>query len=380
MSIRSYGSLMSRIPLLKATALALLVMELIGALVLPALLPESWYLQSYLGAEAGSVTRRFLARQQYLVPDEVTGWRNAANYRAGNWATDGYGALLSTNTSPAGATEVLLFGSSLVNGGRLQSTSPISAYLPASDFRAVNFGTMLYAVDQSFLLYRDVARHFQARHVVVGLDSDPLQLLGSVYVPLVEREQLQMPFLKPRLRDDATAMSTLPLRLLELPAGAVELRQFIQHQDREAWRYELYRRTAYTPIAVVVRGGILRVHSLWRRVRGEPAAERQLLQLLTRMRDEVAGHRAKLSLICFPSRFQTEPGRLRRLLPDHYGARIASLRAAGFVVIDVRAVLKEARLGGDAAWSGDGIHPTAAANHVIAIALDAALRSQSEVR
>ena len=378
--------MLAAMPVVRWALLTLGAIELLGCAVLPLLLPESVYLQAYLGPRARQAAAGFVARRQYLIPDAVTGWRNAPDYRSGNWTTDALGARIgltaattgsngSTDTAPV-AGAVVLLGSSLVNGGRgVEGDQTISAGLSRSGFDAHNFGTMLYSADQSLLLLERGAMPAGVRHVVVGIDADPTALLGSVFVPVADREQVDMPFFKPRFLETRRDPVLPPLALLQAgKANAAAVRDFLARYDARAWRYELFRRTAFTPVAAGVRKLFWRADEIRRHVLGDPGAEQQLVATLTRLKATARDRGVTLTVLAFPSRSIAEPGCLRRYLPDLYGARLGTLKNAGLRVLDLRSVLAQSGLRGDLAWDSDGVHLQARANAAIAVALAVQLR------
>ena len=106
--------------LLFSTSLLVLVIELIAITVVPMVIPDHIYLRAYLNDIAERNTEEILTdTDQFLIYDDVTGWRNRPNSGKGKWSIDQYGSRTNHpfTVEPSKPLRVLFLGSSLVNGG-----------------------------------------------------------------------------------------------------------------------------------------------------------------------------------------------------------------------------------------------------------------------
>jgi len=375
--------LLGRAPVLFGAIGLLLAVEAAACLLGPVVIPSQTYLSWYLGPKARSRTAQFLqpaSQDAYLVFDSVLGWRNRPGVSRGNWSVDSLGARSVRGARARGPTRplrVLFLGSSLVNGGAAVSNSEtISAYVEDSAIEALNFGTMLYAFDQAYLAYATGLYRLDARIVVVGVPAEPGEGLSNRYVPFRARDEVNMPFLKPRFRlagDTLVLEPVLPLALWRSEFDTPAFVDSLRGTDGSFGRFAAFARFGQTPIAAGV-------SALYQRVRGlatawNGGADRRLfLALLSRLQAVARSHDAAVLVMIVPDGEVTFPGLLRRRLPDRYPAVVAELRERGVVVLDGREALRASGVPAALLYNADGIHLTPAGNQVVAEALRPLLR------
>ncbi len=94
-----------------------------------------------------------------------------------------------------------------------------------------------------------------------------------------------------------------------------------------------------------------------------------VLTLMRRLDDEAAKRGARVVYMVLVDQATTFPSRLRARLPDQFRALVDKVREEGFIVLDVRQVLRDS---GEPPWrlffeDGDHFRPTG--NRIIAVAL-----------
>ena len=120
-------------------------------------------------------TREFLDGDHLLLPDDVVGWSNRPDVAEGNWQIDSLGSRSShpATALPGKAVRVLFLGSSMINGGtRVTNRETVAAFTEDADIEALNFGTMMYSLDQVLLSYTEKLEYLGADVIVVGLDAE----------------------------------------------------------------------------------------------------------------------------------------------------------------------------------------------------------------
>src|SRR5262249_15875247 len=141
-----------------------------------------------------------------------------------------------------------------INGGNhVQNDETISAYLEDPQIEAINLGTMLYTLDQSFLAYRDRFHEYEANVVLVGIDSEPVAGLQHDYVPLRFPAEANMPYLKPRFAMRDGELSLVPVHPREMlaealrsPAGFLD---FLSGNDSFYFEFETFERFGLLPLS-----------------------------------------------------------------------------------------------------------------------------------
>jgi hypothetical protein len=370
-------------PRLRHLVILMVCAEVLAVVVLPAVLPARIYLAAYLSdPRTGEALHSFFNSQGILEPDPDTGWRSRAEVRHGNWVTDEHGARSHEPLSVARQgtrTRVLFLGSSKINGGtELRSDQTISAWLASERVETLNFGTMLFGADQSTLAYRRRLARFQPDVVVLGLDPRADEPLLNVYLPYRNREQVMMPFVKPRFEEQAGGLTEVPPPLALLRDSALRpeaLLAFLARHDGYEREFDDYRRYGFTPLA----HGADR---LWRKLanasalylHGAPSeGERLLTQLLRQFSDELSRDDRRLVLLLLPDRDDVEASRPWQAAGLRHQRLRQLLANQGLAFVDPLVALRAQNAA--EMFHEDRIHYSAAGNRVIALALRSTLDS-----
>jgi uncharacterized protein YjeT (DUF2065 family) len=362
------------IRLLTRALLVLLAVELATVVLAPLLIPDATYLRLYLGRRARESTARLLAdRGEMLVYDAAAGWRNRPDFSRERWTTDSLGSRSSHAVARARSTplRLLLVGNSLVNGGTdVAASETIAALLEDTVVEAVNFGTMMYSLDQMYQAYRSDLYRLEANVVVVGLSEDPGEGLTNRYLPFRYHSEANIPFLKPRFVMTDTGLALLPVPPRDVYARLIEsgdILDSLRGTDAYYDRFIRFRRFGLTPVAT----GVWRLYEHARNLRRLLAEADSTLPLsvalMRRFADEARGHGAQVVFVILPRAPLVFPPLWRRWLPDHYAHAVAELRRHGFTLLDGRDVLRQARRSTSELYTGEDYTPTG--NRLIADAL-----------
>lgn len=377
-----------RSPLIFYTVLLLLLLHFIAIAVMPLFVPDEMYLFLYLGKEARESTRMFLdGRHPFLIYDPLLGWRNRPNVRRGKWRIDEQGA---RTTHPVGAASsgkrrVLFLGNSLINGStNVSNEETISAYIEDAATESINFATMLYALDQVYLDYKERLGGYQADVVVVGLPGDPTAGLLSQYLPFRVRSESKMPFFKPRFEISRGRLSILPAPPLKAyedlfnHAGVLET---LTRTDAYYPEFSRYKRFGLMPGSQVALSLYKRIRSDARFMEGASGGDPEERPLLKKLIDQIGlearRRHAAVIFIALPNLKSVAPGIWERLQPDLYAERVNRLKAEGYPLLDVRPILRESGLSPEKLFDPDGSHYTPAGNRIIAAALKNAIEHLS---
>lgn len=376
-------ALWSGAPRLRHLVILLAVAELLAVAVLPVVVPARIYLAAYLSdPRAGEALHSFFTDQGILEPDPDTGWRSRAGVQHGLWVTDEHGSRSHEPLSVARQghrTRVLFLGSSKINGGtELGRDQTISAYAANARVETLNFGTMLFGADQSTLAYTRRLARFQPDVVVLGLDPRAEEPLLNVYLPYRNRDQVMMPFVKPRFEETVSGLTEVPPPLALLRDSALRpqaLQAFLKQHDGYQREFDDYRRYGFTPLAYGA-------HRLWRKFAnakalyapGAPSeGERLLARLLLRFRDGLARDDRRLVLLLLPNRDDVEASRPWQAAWLRHQRLRQLLAAQGLAFVDPRGALRAGAVAD--MFHEDGIHYTAQGNRVIATELATALNA-----
>lgn len=366
-------------PVLRWTAIFLCAAELVVVVFAPLLLPDSFYLRLYLGADSRRNMRRLLeGPEQYLSWDSLTGWRNRPNAGRGSWQVDANGARTTQRSrqEPAGR-RVWFFGDSTVNGGTAVSgEETLSAFVEDSRVSSINYGTMLFGLDQCYLLMRHLLERTSPAAVVVGISENSLQALGNRFVPFRRRNETNMPFLKPKfdVRGASLELAPNPARAAYYDLlGKATLLRDLAETDEYFRNFSAYRRFGFLPISGSMWTGYEMAENGWAAASGEPLASPRLLALMRGIESDARDKGAATVFVLLPSLATTSPTGIRRRFPDRHAALTVTLAGAGFKIIDGRDALRRSGAELRDLFAADGVHYTPEGNRVIAVEVRRAL-------
>jgi hypothetical protein len=365
-------------PRLYLTLAVLLLLDLLGIVVAPLFVPDSVYFRVYLKEKARQSTERFLKEDNAVIPDDATGWRNHPSFAQGSWRTDEHGArsvhpFTMTREKPL---RLLFLGSSMINGGNhIQNDETISAYLEDSQTEALNFGTMMYTLDQSLLAYKDRLHQYQANVVVVGIDADPMGGLQNHYIPLRFPAEVNMPYLKPRFDmrlngEDLSLVPVSPRQMLEdALRSPARFLSFLSKNDAFYYEFETFERFGILPFS----GGLRYCYLRARRASETYFPGDRALTLFGSLADalvkEGKSHGASVIFLALPDETACSRSLLKRFLPDRFGQNLDILKQRGHGVIDARSLFQDSGLRLSQLFLADKAHYHPAANQIIAKAL-----------
>lgn len=352
-----------------------IVVELGAAFVLPLVLPQGYYLRRYLG-DAGqkNLVAFYQGDSEALVYDAAAGWRNKPGYSRGRWQIDEHGGRTTEPIPLERGTKrrAIFLGSSLVNGGTgVTADETISAAVQDSTTEALNFGTMLHALDQSRAAYVDRLRDYRPDLVVVGISGEPLEGITNRFVPFRMRSEVNMPYFKGRPLLNSQGIEYLavpsPDEALSYLASPGSYGQVVA-QDRHSDSFERFVRFEQTPLMNSLAYVWRRASNLFALLRTNDQEMELLVTLIESFDRDVRADGAELVIMVLPSRRIVEPG-WRRRLPDLYGAKVDAIQATGVAVLDGRAVLRASGRPGWELYIADAVHYTPQGNAIIGAAL-----------
>jgi hypothetical protein len=346
--------------------------ELIAICALPLLVPDSAYLRLYLGEDSRRSIGRLLGDpESYLVWDVDTGWRNRPNLARGKWQMDEQGSRMTQRArSATNGQRVWFFGDSTINGGlRVGNEETISAYAEDARLTAVNYGTMLFGLDQAYLQMRSLLERSAPAAVVVGISENSLGALGNRFVPFRRRSEVNMPFLKPRfvLIDSSIELLGAPPKDAYLDLlGPARLLSELAATDEYFGEFAGFRRFGLSPISGSLRQAYGRLVGYWEIVRGTPLAGPLLTPLMRALDRDARARGVVLVFVALPDQAGTVPSRLQRLLPDRYGELLWALSDTGLEVVDGRAAFLRSGVDAASLFGTDRVHYTPEGNRLIA--------------
>jgi hypothetical protein len=349
--------------------------EIIAVLILPLILPKTFYLSLYLSSQAKEKTRMFLKNQNSLIPDTAAGWKNHPNFIRNNWIIDRHGSRATHEFTfqKQKSVRVMFLGSSMMNGGTsITNQETISAYLEDEKIEALNFGTMMYSLDQVVLAYQDQLYQFNADVIVVGIDIDPIEGLKNHYIPLRYPQEENVPYLKPRFyidQDKLRLVNVSASRLLENVPKSNDLIEFLSKNDAFYYEFSTFCHMGMLPLSASIRHLYLKLRHFNRYFESDPQDEMLLKAVVREIELEAMSHHSKVIFLMNTDETTFLKSGIHKYLKDLYGQELNSLRSKGANIIDVRAVLRDSRIESDDLFAADHSHYSAMANQIIAEAL-----------
>jgi len=357
--------------LLFCSILILLCIEFTAIIIAPLIVPPQVYLKHYLKEGTQKSTIDFLNNESLLIPDEATGWRSHPNVKMHNWETDQYGSRSNSSFSskPSNKSRVIFLGSSMINGGTgVTNGETISAYVDSQNIETLNFGTMLFSLDQSFQLLKEISR-YKPTTVILGLDSDPISGLTSMYVPFRDRRETNIPFLKPRFVFDESGelkiISIKPGNLVNIFTDRSILR-YLEKFDRYHENFNYHSRFGYTPLAAGLNAFLKKGNKFLKYQNGDPEGERIFFELIKKAHSFAKKNQINLILLSMPAAATMRSTGIRQYFTDHYTLRLKKLDSLNYRVIDAKEIFEQSNVSISELFSEDGVHFTAFANKLIA--------------
>ncbi len=359
----------------------MLVLEGLCIVVLPFFVPKHVYLRAYLEEAAEKQTLAFSRDQDpYLMWDGATGWRNRPLAKNGHWDVDELGSRSSEPLSRAHGNKrrLVFLGSSMTNGGmHVSNEETVSAYASDATTECLNFATMAYSVDQALLLYSEYARDFGADVVVLGLDDSPEAGLENRYVPFRRRDEVNMPYAKPRFTLSGDRLELLPPPSRDTLASMLTSDGFFDElmgSDRYYTQFARFMRFGQLPVSATLLKGYERAQRAALALSdADPHQYDLLLALLQKLSQAVDSDGARLVIMTMPTFETVFPSRWRQYLPDRHEDLVDLLHRADFLVVDGREILRRQDVPPRSLFTGDLVHYKPAANRAIATALTNAL-------
>jgi hypothetical protein len=358
-------------PILYKTLVLLLLLECGAIFIAPLVIPRTWYLYFYLDKKARESTQMFLQGQAVLIPDETAGWRNRPNVDQGNWVIDSNGSRSthSIKINKEKPIRILFIGSSMINGGMgVTNNETISAFLESPYIETLNFGTMMYSLDQCLLVYRHNLYAYNPEIIVVGLDGFPLSGLKNLFIPFYNRDEVYMPYLKPRFRFENGKLQLIqaPPTLLATMFRTLGLLDYLREYDFFYHQFETYRRLGQLPISNAIRIMYTKISNLTKYFNNDTESNVLTEALMTEIVMEVRKNGSEVIFLALPDQATLSRGGFRRYLPDLYGQSVRSLSLKGFPIVDVREIFHESGRAADELFEADHKHYKPIANHLIA--------------
>jgi hypothetical protein len=358
-------------PILYKTLVLLLLLECGVIFIAPLVIPRTWYLYFYLDKKARESTQLFLRGKAVLIPDETAGWKNRPDVEQGNWVIDSNGSRSthSIKINKEKPIRILFLGSSMINGGMgVSNNETISAFLESPYIETLNFGTMMYSLDQCLLAYRHNLYAYNPEIVVVGLDGFPLSGLKNLFIPFLNRDEIYMPYLKPRFRFENGKLQLIQASptMLATMFRTHDLLDYLREYDFFYHQFETYRRLGQLPFSNAIRVMYTKISNLTKYVNNDSESNMLTEALMTEIVMEVSKNGSEVIFLALPDQATFSLGGLRRYLPDLYGQSVRSLRLKGFPIVDAREIFHESGRGADELFEADHKHYKPIANHLIA--------------
>ena len=361
------------VPVLVATFILLVIAELFAIFVGPSVIPGKYYLKLYLDDRAEKNTQEFLTQTgRYFVRDDLLGWSNMPNFSQNNWRTDQYGSRATHDLAvePSRPNRILFLGSSLINGSvYVTNDETISAYIEDSLIEAVNFGTMRYSIDQSYLAWRDRLADWDPNVIVVGICESDCAGIVNRYLPFRHHQDYNMPFLKPRFVLDGDS-----LKLLPVPEASQHRAMFTEgalldnfsRTDEYYDRFVAFERFGITPLAYGFYKLYNKAAKIWEMRNPTSGHEKLLSAIMRKFVNEAGAHGATVVFLALPSFENTAPPGWHKYFPDRYRVMVDRLRSEGFMVLDIRETLQHSGLPARKLYESDLYHYSAKGNRLIA--------------
>ncbi len=359
-------------PVLCISLILWLIVETFVIFIAPFFVPDSFYLSLYLGKEAMEQTNLFLNKEDILLPDNNVGWVNKPNVKIRNWKINEIGARSKEKIQNETIKEhrVVFLGSSLTNGNtHITNEETISAYLENEQIESINFGTMMYSIDQSLLLYLNKVKKYNPDTLIVEIETGVLNGIKNNYIPFMIRSEKNLQFLKNRfvIRKGIITLTDLDIikELSSIPNNK-NLLKFLSENDNFYYNYNNFKRFGFTPIGGFFNWTFKKINTFKKDFIYDQEGELILNHIMKYFTDEAGNNGTKVMFLYLPNRSALEQKWKYKYLPDKYGLNLEKAKNKGYITIDVREVLISSKKNPSELYAEDQNHYTPLANKIIA--------------
>lgn len=339
----------------KKSFLIVLALFIAEILLIPALMrvvPDTWYLRTYLPWTAVLKTERFVQGRMHILPNPQRGWHNQQDDFAGNFAEN----------SP----KVLILGDSRMNFSNVTARQTVTHFLAQNNLSVLNQATEMYGLDQTLLTLKESLEKFQPEFIVIALGTETGGHLACHYMPFLY-PMIGLPLLKPKFVLEADSLKIVPvdpfIKKKTLLFDA-ELLAFLKENDPHYQRFVWFKQRRTTPFLGLIsftREWLLETRKKFNPPAPQTTLENQkiLVALILESKKLAKKSGTRLIYLLLPRKndLQNHPESFRllsRLLEENSIEFISTLNL--FRENDKRFVL----------FDPDGIHFTALANALIA--------------
>ena len=362
-------------PLLYNIVLTYLLLEFTVVVVFPFIVPETTYLSFYLSDKAQEKTRSFFENKNSLIPDEITGWVNRPGIKKKTWVIDNHGSRSTHDISfkKKKPLRVMFLGSSMINGGtNISNFQTISAYLEDKEIEAINFGTMMYSLDQVLLGLKSRYKKYESDYLIVGIDIEPKAGLKNHYIPFRYPEEENVPYIKPRFElthDGLRLIETSPKELLSHVPYNNELIEFLSENDGYYFKFRSYKRFGLLPASSGFRYIYLKLMRLEKYLIDDPDSDSLLIALVNEINKEASQNGMKTVFLLNTDRTTLIRSGYHKYLKDLYAYNLKMLEDEGIQVVDVRQIFRDSKIRSSKLFAADESHYSADGNKLIAESL-----------
>ncbi len=345
--------------------------ELFSIFFMPYLLSSTDYLSLFLKKEAKEATVRFFRNENSVIPDKMLGWVNKKNFKRKNWVIDEHGsrATHEFTEKPSKNIRALFLGSSMINGSsHVTNNETISAYLENNNIESLNFATMLYTLDQVFLMYKEYLTKYNSNIIIVGIDNDPVSGLKNIYIPFISPEEINMPYMKPRYKLVGDKLELIKFNLddFKMILNDDSIVEGLKDKDGFYYVFDLYKHFGITPIASGFLYIYKKISNLEKYLKEDLTDNALLFSIMDKMVREAEENNAHVIFITLADSVIYDKDNIRNRLTDYYAIRKDLMLKKDYNILDSRELFRNSGYDIDDLYADDGVHLTKKSNKLIA--------------
>jgi len=363
-----------------------IIAEIFVICILPFILDKTIYLSFYLSSQAKEKTHLFFKNQNSMIPDEVVGWKNRPMTTKKSWIIDENGSRATHKFSfdKQKSIRVMFLGSSMINGGtRISNHETISAYLEDDMIETINFGTMMYSLDQVLLSYRTNLYKYNEDILVVGIDIEANEGLINHYIPFRFPQEENVPYIKPRFEicsGNLRLIEVSPKKMLENIPNNNFLIKFLSENDSFYYKFDTFCYFGMLPVSGSIRNGSLKLIRLEKYFVDNSSGDALLLAIINEIKFEAEKNGSRVIFLMNTDKTIILRSGIYRFLKDLYNHQFEMLLEKGLNVIDIRSVFLHSHVNYEILFDADQSHYSASGNKIIADKLKVDILKASKLK